>query len=292
MHKKIGPPRLIDTFFEAARTTAEFWASQFSHRALKVMVPEGYGAPVLVLPGLGGGDLTTKVLRSFLKDVGYCPYGWGNGINTGPDAQTMAHLKSSLEEIYAKHGGQKVALVGHSLGGIYARELARAFPQKVSMVVTLGSPFGAGEHPEATSKLVRKFFEFFNGRKNAFSEIAMARQSLTPPPVPTTAVYTQHDGVVHWRTCINPVADKAENVEVRASHCGLVVNPAVMLVIADRLAQDVSQGAKRWRPFEAMKYGLTCLFPLPQAHWGQEPILEKGAGRKPTIKLFPDARHE
>lgn len=283
MTKEMGPPSLFDTMSEGTRTLSEYFALQAFSGMVSDITPRGNGQPVLVLPGLGGGDFTTVPIRDFLTKKGYTTYGWEHGINTGPDARTLAHLKKHLDDVYQKSGKKKVALIGHSLGGIYARELARAFPEKVSRVITLGSPFGMGENKNATINLATRFFTAVNGTNNAFlGNPDFAKQALVPPPVPTTSVYTRNDGVVNWQTCVNPDAPLAENIEVYASHCGLVVNAVTCLIVADRLAQDVSKGGKRWRPFEMMKYPLV---PFPsQIHRGVEPVAQAPAQ---PVKLFP-----
>lgn len=284
MNDKMGPPSLIDTVSEGRRTLREYFAMRVLEGQVAEATPDGHGKPVLVFPGLGVGDITTKPLRDFLTKKGYVTHGWNGWINTGPDEATLRHLKNRLEDVYAQSGKQKVSLIGHSLGGIYARELARAFPKMVLRVITLGTPFGMGLHKNASVKLARRLFEVFNGADNVFlTDEDFAQQSLVPPNVPTTSIYTRNDGVVNWRSCINPKSPKAENVEVFASHCGLVVNPATFLVIADRLAQDVSQNARRWRPFEMLKYPHVP-FRQPQAHEQYEPLVEKPV---PFIKLFP-----
>ncbi|MDB5491048.1 MAG: PGAP1-like family protein [Micavibrio sp.] len=283
MNNDMGPPSLFDTMSEGGRTLVEYFAGRALSGLAGTATPQGYGQPVLVFPGLGGGDITTKPLRNFLTKKGYAAHGWNGRINTGPDAATLAHLKARLEDVYAQSGGKKVALIGHSLGGIYARELARAFPEKVSRVITLGTPFGIGQNKNATEPMTRKLFEAFNGANNPLANSEdFARQSLIPPEVPTTSIYTRNDGVVNWRACINPKAVSAENVEIYASHCGLVVNPVSFLVIADRLAEDVSLGAKRWRPFEFLKYP-EVPFRIPQAHAGREPVAAVPAA---FVKLF------
>lgn len=284
MNNEMGPPSLIDTMSEGTRALSEYFSMQVFQGAVAQATPDGHGQPVLVFPGLGGGDYTTKPLRDFLTRKGYTAHGWNKGMNTGPDAATLVHLKKRLDDVYVQSGGRKVALIGHSLGGIYARELARAFPDRVSRVITLGTPFGIGQNRNATINLASQFFIAANGAQNLFLNSAdFARQSLVPPPVPTTSIYTRNDGVVNWRGCINPQAPLAENVEIFASHCGLVVNPAAFLVVADRLAEDVSKGGRRWRPFQMLKYPVVPMR-VPQAHTGMEPVAEQPAQ---FVHLFP-----
>jgi len=202
---------------------------------LLARAPRGDGHPVLVLPGWLASDRSTWALRRFLRDRGYHVHGWRLGRNLGPDASTVAGLAARLAALRDRHG-KKISLVGWSLGGIYARELARRFPGDVRQVITLASPFRA---PAATS--VSRFYRA--RRSEARPEL---RQRLGDPlPVPSTSLYSRTDGVVAWRSCIQDDGPVAENIEVRTSHCGMGHHPGVLLVIADRLAQ--LEGA--WRPY-------------------------------------------
>jgi pimeloyl-ACP methyl ester carboxylesterase len=278
----IGPPKLLHSFGEVARATVEFWALQAGYQHLKLRTPKGAPRAILVIPGFGAGDVTTHQLRRFLKDKGHEAYGWDRGINTGPGQEVFIHLKNQLDRISDQHNVAHITVIGHSLGGIYARELARAFPDQVAQVITLGSPFGAGAHPQSTSLTVRKVFEIANGKDNPFlNNAALAAQSLTPPPVPTTSIYSRSDGVVHWKTCINPKTKRAENVEVHGSHCGLVLNPLAFTVIADRLAQN----PKDWAAFKREDYS-AWMFRDDQAHHGVEPKLPKARSKGPRFDLF------
>lgn len=272
--EKVGYPKLHHTLSEGMRMSAQFMFFHAVRPVLNAGTPDGFGEPVLVIPGFGAGDLTTKPLRMFLEQKNYTPYGWNCGINVGPRRKLLDDLSRRFHGISKTHGGRRITLIGHSLGGIYARELARSFPDQVSQVITLGSPFGMGRHPEASVPLVRAAFELLNYAYNPFSHEVVAQQALVPPPVPTTAIYTRSDGVVHWRTCINPDLPQTENIGVRGSHCGLIVSPASMLVIADRLAHGGS--GQLWKPFNRLSYA-SALFPS-QSHHGRmpEPVQLKG----------------
>ena len=201
----------------------------------------GDGHPVLVLPGLLGGDLTTVLLRRYLSWLGYSVSGWRLGANVGPTEAVVSGLRDRLATM-AQESGQKVSLLGWSLGGLYAHELARRAPGSVRQVVTLGSPVQlARRGGRAASQVVDRL-----------SHLHLA-PALAPRPwaeagplrVPATAVYTKADGVVPWQSCLVPSGRRRENVEVHGSHVGLVHNPAVLHLLADRLAG--SEGA--WRPF-------------------------------------------
>jgi pimeloyl-ACP methyl ester carboxylesterase len=139
--------------------------------------------------------------------------------------------------------GRKVSLVGWSLGGIFARELARQHPEMVRLVVTLGSPFSGP--PQATN--VWRLYEIVSGEKIEAIDPRLTERMRKVPPVPSTAVYSRTDGVAAWQACLEPEAAHTENVEVPGSHCGLGHNPWAAWVIADRL----SQAEGKWQPFDA-----------------------------------------
>ncbi|PTT77117.1 alpha/beta hydrolase [Pelomonas sp. HMWF004] len=202
-------------------------------------LPHGDGHPVLVFPGLGANDLTTAPLRAMLDSLGYATQPWGQGFNFGPRAGVLEQAKADLQALYRRQH-RKVSLIGWSLGGIYARELAKECPELVRGVVTLGTPFTG--HPRATNAW--RFFEMVSGHTANDPELmAQIRQA---PPVPTTSIYSRTDGVVAWRCSVNEPGPLVENIEVHASHIGLGFNPMALYALADRLAQP--DGA--WQPFE------------------------------------------
>lgn len=199
---------------------------------LLINAPRGDGHPVLVLPGLMADDSSTLALRGYLNFLGYQCFPWNLGRNKSAIAQTRTELRKRLAEIY-HHTGQKVSLVGWSLGGVYARDLALSCPDQVRSVLSLGSPFAGGQK----SSNVRWVFEWMTGETAqplTDEERTALRGDL---PVPTTAFFTRTDGVVNWRSCLLRPNDRAENIAVIASHNGLGFNPAVLWAIADRLSQ-------------------------------------------------------
>lgn len=222
------PPSPLLLMLEG-RAFAEYWTMLLSWPWLG-RLPRGDGHAVLVLPGFGGGDLSTQPLRRVLKRLGYAAHGWGLGRNLGATRTLRGALDARVAELHRGHG--PVSLVGWSLGGIYARELARAAPQRVRRVITLGSPFN--HHPRANN--ADRLYRWLNGGGEAIDWDAFERRRV-PPPVPCTAVYTRSDGIVHWRCALEDTAPNTENVEVRGSHTGLGFNVQVVRVIAERLAR-------------------------------------------------------
>ena len=206
--------------------------------------PRGDGHPVLVLPGYLADDNSTRALRWFLRDRGYWVHAWRLGRNVGPNDATVEGLVARLRALHGRHG-RRVSLVGWSLGGIYARELARAFPDHIRQVITLASPF---RDPYASN--VARLARLGLGPRPPEAR-GPTERLRAPLPVPTTAFYSETDGIVAWQSCLVDEGPHAENLAVQTSHCGMGHHPTVLLAIADRLAQSESS----WRPYAARSSG-------------------------------------
>jgi len=200
--------------------------------------PHGDGHPVLVLPGLGAGDRSTAILRMFLASRGYAVSAWGEGRNLGFRHGVFDAHRSRIEDLSRRHG-RKVSLVGWSLGGIFARELGKRVRAWVRQVITLGSPFTG--HPRATHAF--RLYEWASGRR--VGDPWVHEPSRSPPPVPTTSIWSRTDGVVDWRCSVEREQPMVENIEINASHLGIGTHPLALYAIADRLALPEGQ----WRPF-------------------------------------------
>lgn len=246
------PSRLL--FALELRTFSELGGFVASLPLLTALAPRGDGHPVLVLPGLVTSDRSTVALRGFLKSKGWDAHGWELGRNYGPLPGIERRMIERVEALHEK-SGRKVSLVGWSLGGIYARQLAKMLPDKVRQVVTLGSPFNGD--PRATNAW--KLYEFTSGHKVDDRERHMGGAISEPPPVPTTAIYSRTDGICAWRTCMERETGIAENIEVEGSHCGLGHHPAAVYAVADRLAQP--DGA--WTKFDRSGWK-AVFFPDPE----------------------------
>ena len=241
----LRPPSLWRMALEA-RAPVELWASVLSLPFLS-QVPKGDGQPVLVFPGLLAGDSTTLLLRAYLKRLGYVPFGWNQGINVGPRHGVLAGCRERIEEIQTEFG-RKVSLIGWSLGGLYAREMAKLMPGMVRQVITLGSPFAG--NPQATHAW--RIFEYFSG--HSARDLNLLERLRTAPPVPTTSIYSKTDGVVAWQCSVQAPAKQSENIEISASHLGLGMNPLALFALADRLAQPQD----KWKAFS--RAGLRGMF--------------------------------
>ena len=210
-------------------------------------LPRGDGHPVMVFPGLGANDATTWPLRGFLSSLGYVTQAWGQGFNAGPRVGVLDRCAADIRDL-ADRTGQPVSLLGWSLGGLYAREMAKEHPEITRCVITLGTPFTG--HPRDTNAW--RVYEWLSGHR--VDDRDMMARTRVAPPVPTTSIFSRSDGIVAWRCSLNEPGPLAENIEVPASHVGMGMNPTALYAIADRLAQPIGE----WKPFEAT--GMRRLF--------------------------------
>ena len=204
-------------------------------------LPKGDGHPVVVFPGFTASDVSTGTLRQLLRSLGYRTYGWGLGQNMGPTPRVVDGL---VRRVLHAHDRQHrtVSLIGWSLGGIYAREVARARPDLVRQVITLGSPIQMAEGDRSGAQRIWDAVR----RHHAPGFVREGREMDRPRlEVPATSVYSKTDGVVQWKASLIRTTDHSENIRVFGSHVGLGVNASVLFAIADRLAQPEGE----WSPF-------------------------------------------
>lgn len=236
------------------RAPFEFWTVLPSWPAL-LRAPTGDGHSVIVFPGLSANDGSTVPLRGYLQNLGYDVSGWNQGHNFGPRSGILETAKRQIIDT-CEATGQKISLVGWSLGGIYARELAKLLPHCVRSVTTMGTPF-AGSHKSTNAW---RLYELTSGHD--ITQVAERFDLQQAPPVPTTSIFSRTDGVVAWPASIQqPSSDNplTENIEVFASHIGLGVNPSAWWALADRLAQPEGQ----WKHFERTGPLQRLIFPDP-----------------------------
>ncbi len=237
---KAKPPHRFWTLTEG-RAFFELGAF-YASRLMLSQLPKGDGHAVMVMPGFMATNNSTAPMRGLLKDLGYNAHGWDAGRNLRVNEELLQVIEAQLLELY-ETSGRKVSLVGWSLGGVLARELAKLHPDMVRLVISLGSPISDDRNHTSAARL----FKFFNGNEPEQLRDGQFQGLDVAPPVPTTSVLTKTDGVVHWRGSVQKKGPyPTENIEVYASHIGLGVNPSVMIAIADRLAQ--TEGA--WKPFK------------------------------------------
>jgi triacylglycerol lipase len=192
---------------------------------------------VLLIPGFGAGDFTLIPLGVRLAELGYRIFFSGIWSNLDCPVHTPSRLEKVLREANDKSRA-KVSIIGHSLGGIYARELACRFPMLVERVILLGSPLR--QPLESSNKLLTPIFEFWHRRcRGGFSTFAAKEVEMSPilPEPPETLLYSKSDGVVLWQSCIESGAS-VEAIEVSSSHCGLPYCPKAFDIVVERLAQS------------------------------------------------------
>jgi pimeloyl-ACP methyl ester carboxylesterase len=233
----IGPPPIWLFAVEQARALSEL-AKLIARRDLAKRMRPGDGHTVFVLPGFLAGDYSTFPLRRFLHQLHYDTHGWKEGVNFGPNGETLERIGARLVQIHERHG-RKLSLVGWSLGGIYAREFARRNRARVRSVITMGTPFR-----DVTATHAARLIAMRAGPSP--DQLDEIRNDLRQPiPVPCTSIFSKTDGVVNWRSCLQDEGPECENIEVQCSHTGMGFHPAALAIVANRLA--LSEG--EWHPY-------------------------------------------
>ncbi len=198
---------------------------------LLALLPRG-NQTVVTFPGFGTGDIFTSPLRAALRALGHRPFGWGFGINRG-DVEEMIDRVSQMVRERADEAESPVALIGWSLGGIFAREIARDAPDLVTRVITYGTPVIGG--PRYT-----RGADAYGAEQLAHIESVVDERNQIPIDRPITAIYSRADSIVDWRACIDTLSPLVENVEVRSTHVGMGIDPDVWSIIAKELARSPS----------------------------------------------------
>ncbi len=213
-------------------------------RQLLRHIPRGDGHPVILIPGFTATDRSMGLLRRFLVDAGYNARGWGQGRNRGVNEDTLLSLENYLQALCDEFQ-QPVSVIGWSGGGMYARALAHRQAGSIRQVITMGSPFKLTEEtlhylPEGITRL----HDRLSPNDDTASSLG-AEAWLQSPPVPSTSLYSERDGLAPWPFCLDESDRLSQNLQVPGSHAGMPASPFTFYVIADRLAQPAGQ----WRPF-------------------------------------------
>jgi pimeloyl-ACP methyl ester carboxylesterase len=222
---------------------------------LAPLLPRGDGHPVLVLPGLLADDRSTRIMRTTLRRLGYRVHGWRLGRNIGPTAACIADMHALVVDLHQRYG-QPITIIGWSLGGIFARQLARDEARRVRQVITLGSPFKLASSDQSRAHKVYQRYAHLHVQD---VQLPLEHQAI-PLTVPATSLYSKLDGIVAWTACLESPGSRAENIAVLASHLGIGHHPAALYAIADRLAQEDGT----WAPFRPPAL-LRAAFPRPDA---------------------------
>ena len=212
------------------RALPEYLLAHLWHRH-RVQLAAGDGHPVIVIPGFGADARATAPLREALRAAGHDLRDWGQGRNTGMSRKIGQGLGQTVQEAAERSAGP-VSLIGWSLGGVFARELARRMPETIRQVITLGSPIQDGDHTT-----IGMLFRLQNRGTPSITPEALRQERAAPPPVPCTAIYTISDGIVPWQASLEQEGPQTRNIRVRGSHMGMPANPQVWKACAEILAQ-------------------------------------------------------
>jgi len=240
------PPRTLYTLLEG-RALLEMGLFTVCLPLLQ-RTPRGDGHPVLLVPGFTASDATLVGLSMFLCSRGYHVETWGLGQNTGFKQKFSQALEQKVRFLHHKHQ-RKVSVVGWSLGGVYAFYTAHNAPECIRSVVSLGSPMMFSVDNFRTPLVVKAIYRYLAHPMGPVAHLSNVRAKVlrSPPPVPSTCIFSETDGVVPPESArIETTEGQHENIWVPGSHIGLGFNPAVMWILGDRLAQP--EGA--WKPFE------------------------------------------
>ena len=250
----LQPPALALSLSELPRSGMEATRLLLGLRKLIKVAPAGAGQAVLALPGYGGGDGSMAVLRYFLKRIGYKAYGLDLGRNLESADERIMRVEDAsrfrekmvalvierIKEIY-RSSGQPVALVGWSMGGLYAFDASQELPEMTRMVVTLGSPYG---DPRATSTF--KLLRWLNGSDVPVEEQDfdgwLNKRRLKTDKVPIKVLYSQKDGIVAAGIATLGSNACIEHIEVDSSHVGFAVNLNAYYTVASLLSNQVVAG--------------------------------------------------
>lgn len=236
-------PSWLLALLEIPRALSEA-ASLIPARSTLHGLPKGDGHAVITLPGFLASGRSMRTVRKYLRVWGYDAQCWNLGRNLGLSSERDLEslLDDRLHESF-ESSGEKVSLIGWSLGGLYARELARRNPDLVRSVIMLGSPIG---NPKATNAW--RLYESVSGQKLDEAVIRHRVETLREPidGIPMTAIYSVSDAIVSARIAQLPPGPMVENIGVAASHFGMGYNPAILYAIADRLRQRQED----WQEFQ------------------------------------------
>src|ERR687897_1196897 len=239
-----APIPVLPPIWRESRVGLEWAALQRSAVLRGAGVPEGDGRGVLLIPGFLAGDGSLATMTQWLRAAGWRTKRAGIRANVACSQVACTRLEQRLEAL-AESTGQRVTIVGQSRGGVFAKALGAGRPDLVAGVVTLGSPVRSqlAVHPLVLAQVgvvaalgtaaAPGLFSVRCLRGECCSRFRDALAGPFPPEVGYVSLYSRSDGIVDWRSCLDPAAD--ECVEVRASHCGMSVNAEAYRAIAAAL---------------------------------------------------------
>ncbi len=227
----LKPPSKFNTLKEI-RAPLE-WLFAYSNRKKLAHVPRGDGRIVILVPGYGADEWSMRPLKRFLQSINYQVFDWGHGRNRGHVSHDSELLASTVKIISQNYDQQSITLIGWSLGGVLAREVARLHPDRVNEVITMGTPLVGGPKYTVVAKKYAKSMDMdldhYEAEIHAINSIGINQ--------PLTVIYSKSDGVVGWRATVDHYNQQARNTEVNCSHMGMGVNAEVWQIIAETLGQ-------------------------------------------------------
>ncbi len=223
-----GSPRRAGLVGEFG-TALQPWRLALKSRSLR-SAPRGNGRIAVALPGWRAPELTTAPLRGYLRSIGHDARSWGFGTNQGDVEAKRDDMVVQVREL-AERSGRPVNLLGWSLGGVVAREVARSAPESVHRLVIYGSPVVGG--PTHTAGVGTYAAE----EVQRIRELQAHLDVTEPVTTPITAIFTRNDSVVDWRACIDRFSLDVTTVEVSSTHVGLGIDPDVWLTVGEALAE-------------------------------------------------------
>jgi pimeloyl-ACP methyl ester carboxylesterase len=219
-----GKPRLVRLLGE----TQVLLEPVLRHRRKLAITPSANPQVVMLLPGFGAHPMRMRYLARQLESAGHIAKRWGLGFNWGPTEQAFDAVEERLLELHARHG-RKVVLIGWSLGGLYAREIAKRQPQAVAKVVTMGSPFSGS--PRANN--VWRAYQFITG--HSVDSPPVAAELPVKPPVETVALWSANDGVIAPRCAAGRAGERDRAIPLRCTHMGFTYDPQVVMTLLAEL---------------------------------------------------------
>jgi predicted alpha/beta hydrolase family esterase len=238
----VSRPSLTLLGAEPWRAALEFLSFTLAPPKPQSQAGTGDGHPVIIFPGLASDGSVVAPIRDYCESLGYQAIDWGRGYNAGPTGdldQWFAELASHTAGLLQRYD-KTATLIGWSLGGIYARELGKMLAPQVRQVITIATPFNAdADHTNMG------WFRLLSSTSAAIAP-ELSQRLRTPPPLPTTSIYSRSDGVVAWETCCHAADSRwVQDIEIDGSHTGMGWNPAALNIIADRLGQQPGS----WLPY-------------------------------------------
>jgi PGAP1-like protein len=225
---------------EFARFAGSVWTWRMTPRTRRPR-------PILLIPGFLAGDATLYPFANWLRSRGHQVFFSGILANVDCPKRAMARLQRILQDLSDRYD-EKLVVIGHSLGGIYARELARRMPECVEQTVLLGSPVrnpdsNANPFVKMLASLTLRMHETTRGCSGGLHNVCGVH-SLTPPPgVPETIIFSKSDGVVDWASCLES-APNVRSFEVDSTHVGLPYNLDTLRIVQDLIESDASAPAR------------------------------------------------